>query len=127
MNLIIEAGTRKRCIEGPFNLCASSADFRRLRAALDVFIERGAAYGWISVVEVVELAGPMTEPEPWDSDTESQRRCEAASDGPCRAVCSWSSEPCNQGHQGHFGMHTNGDGRWGFDKAGVEYGDRSHG
>lgn len=65
MKIVIDAQGVKREIEGPYSICASAPDLRRLRDAIAGFLVReDQVYGWVEIVEK-PVHAPDSKPKPW--------------------------------------------------------------
>lgn len=66
MKLILNKNCVKREIEGPFELCVSEADARRLIVQLQDRLDHGFSYGWITIYDEPKVIGqPNGKPLPW--------------------------------------------------------------
>ena len=72
MRIIIEQGSTKRQLDGPFNICASREDLESLVTQLQAkLVDPVWCYGWIEVAEVTKAPGGEcrnSPPEPWEHD-----------------------------------------------------------
>lgn len=63
MKVIIAASGVKREIDGPFLICCSAEDLRRIRSLVDAAIENGHCYGWVSIHDEAQVNSGN--PLPW--------------------------------------------------------------
>ena len=68
MKIIIEYQGVKRQIEGPFEICASGADFKRLREQLSYGCMDEFIYGWVKVRTVESESAANTSPIGWKEE-----------------------------------------------------------
>lgn len=64
MRIVIQAGSKKRVINGPYNICISKEDLEILTKCLSS-VSPNFNYGWIHVAKS-ELLISDTTPEPWE-------------------------------------------------------------
>ena len=66
MEIVIEAGSRKRKITGPFRICISEKDAKSFQRCLRNKLERGHGYGWIDIADAPPAPMVNYPPENWE-------------------------------------------------------------